>query len=86
MTELFPHSDETGVIETRNGAEIVAYDLDGERYCVECAREMDEIECRRFHEKPRSVPCGGSVQRSHMQDTDRMYHCGNVDCGKEIPV
>jgi hypothetical protein len=86
MSELFPHSDETGITETRNDVEIVAYDMNGARYCVECARKMDKIECERFHEKPRSVPCGGSVQRRHMQQTDHTYHCLNTDCGKEIPV
>jgi len=85
MTELFPYSDKTGTVEYRNGAEIVAYDLDGERYCVHCAREMDSIDCDRWHNDPYSVPYGGSVERRHMHETEHEYHCGNPQCGRKIP-
>lgn len=84
-SELFPHSEQKGITENRDYAEIVAYDLDGERYCVECAREHDEIDCERFHKEPRSVPHGGSVQRRHMHYTEVKYYCGNPQCGKKIP-
>lgn len=83
--ELFPHSDETGNTEWRDGCEIVAYDYDGDRYCVDCAAEMDEIERARFHFDPYSVPAGGSVERRHMRETDHEYHCGNPRCGRKIP-
>lgn len=85
MTELFPHSNEVGDVEYRGNAEIVAYDYDGERYCVYCATHHDEIDKERFHSEPHTVPAGGSVERRHMQETDHDYHCGNPDCGRKIP-
>jgi len=85
MSELFPHSNEIGSTEYRNNAEIVAYDYDGERFCVDCAHNHDEIDCERWHNDPYSVPYGGSVERRHMHDTDHEYHCGNPECGRKIP-
>lgn len=85
MSELFPKSDQIGSTVTIDGTEIVAFDLDGERYCVDCARDMDSIDCERFHKDPYSVPYGGSVLRRHMRETEHTYHCGNTDCGVEIP-
>lgn len=87
MTELFPKADELGTVRfMSDGAEVVAFDLDGDRYCVECAMRMDEIDCERFHNEPRTVPHGGSVERRHMAETDHEYHCGNTDCGRKIPT
>lgn len=83
--DLFPHSDQIGETMILDSSVIVAFDLDGDRYCVECSKEMDEIDCERFHNNPYSVPAGGSVLKQHMRETDHTYHCGNSDCGKEIP-
>lgn len=85
MSELFPHSDETAPTEYRGSAEIVAYDYDGERFCVDCAADHDEIDREQWHDRPRTVPYGGSVERRHMRETDHEYHCGNPQCGKKIP-
>jgi len=85
QTELFPKSDETGSTMTINNAEIVAFDLDGERYCVDCAQDMDNIDCERFHTEPRSVPSGGSVLRQHIVHNGHEWHCGKTDCGVKIP-
>jgi len=86
MSELFPHTDELGSTMWIDGADVVAFDLDGERYCVDCATDMNEIDTDRFHRKPRSVPYGGSVERRHMAETDHEYYCGNHDCGRRIPT
>jgi len=83
--ELFPKSDEMGETMHIDHAEIVAFDLDGERYCVECAKAMDEIDCERFHTDPYSVPYGGSVCRRHVIQSEYEWHCGNSDCGRKIP-
>jgi len=85
MTELFPHSDELGSTITIDGTEVVAFDYDGERFCVDCAGEHEQIDRERFHRDPYSVPYGGSVQRRHLHDTDHDYHCGNPECGRKIP-
>lgn len=85
MSEPFPHIDKTGSTMTINGTEIVAFDLDRGRYCVDCAKEMDSIDCERFHKQPRSVPYGDSVRREHMHNIDHDYHCDNHDCGRKIP-
>ena len=86
MTELFPLSDKTGSIETKGPfTDIVAYDHRGERFCVECATEHDEIDKEQWHNDPYSVPYGGSVPRRSIRDADIRYHCGNPNCGKKIP-
>jgi hypothetical protein len=90
-SELFPNSDKMGSVEKRDGrtrigtVEIVAYDYQGERFCVECATEHSEIDKERFHSDPYSVPHGGSVRRRSMQECEITYHCGNPNCGKQIP-
>jgi len=91
MKELFPKADQKGSVEKRDGwdrfgtVEIVAYDYNGERFCVECATEHDNIDKGRFHSDPYSVPSGGSVPRRSIREADIRYHCGNPDCGKKIP-
>lgn len=84
MSELFPHTDELASAMWIDGCEIVAFDLDGERYCPQCARDIDGIDCERFHRDPYSVPYGGSVERRHMAEVDHEYHCGNMKCGRRI--
>jgi len=89
--ELFPLSDKTGSVEKRDGisrigtVEIVAYDYEGERFCVGCATNHDDIDKGRFHTDPYSVPSGGSVSRCSIQDADIRYYCENPNCGKKIP-
>lgn len=93
METIYPKSDQLGETEYRPASmtykqtvEVVAYDYDGQRFCVECAKEHDEIDCDRWHHDPYSVPAGGSVTRASMQSAEMAYHCANTDCGKEIPA
>jgi len=84
-SELFPESDKLANVERHGSNTVVAYDYNGERFCVDCAKEHTEIDRERWRQDPRSVRSGGSVHLCHMHETDMRYRCGNPNCGRRIP-
>lgn len=83
--EEFPNvnNNDTGKIERHVGyrANIVAYDYDGARYCVECAEQDNRIDREQFRNRPKEVAYGGAVREG--AEADHEQYCGR--CLIKIP-
>lgn len=62
--------------------EVSAIDHNGERYCLDCAREHEDIDVKQYIEEPRTVPAGGPVTID--AEAESRYYCGR--CHRNIEM